>query len=61
MHAGSKSQNNKYDGTQVLGNLPPLVTKRKNELFLSHMQKKFLLSLLSQLLAPLSQLLAPLS
>ena len=56
MHAGSDSQKSKYDGTQVLGNLPPLITKRQNEPFLSHTQKKFLLSPLSQLLALLSQL-----
>ena len=56
MHASSNSQKSKYDGMQVLGNLPPLVTKRKNEPFLSHTQTKFLLSPLSQLLALLSQL-----
>ena len=56
MHAGSDSQKSKYDGTQVLGNLPPLVTKRQNEPFLFHTQTKFLLSPLSQLLALLSQL-----
>ena len=35
MHAGSNSQKSKYDGTQVLGNFPPFVTKRQNKPFLS--------------------------
>ena len=55
MHVGSDSQKSKYDGMQVLGNLPPLVTKRQNEPFLSHTQTNFTLSPLSQLLALLSE------
>ena len=56
MHAVSKSQKSKYDGTQILGNPPPIVTKRQNEPFLPHMQTGSLLSSLSQPLALLSQL-----
>ena len=48
MHAGSKSQKSKYDGMQILGNLPPIVTKRQNEPFLPHTQTGSLLSSLSQ-------------
>ena len=54
MHAVSKSQKSKYDGTQILGNPPPIVTKRQNEPFRSHTQTDSLLSSLSQPLALLS-------
>ena len=55
MHAGSDFQKSKYDGTQVLGNLPPLVTKRQNESFLSHTQTNVIFSPLSHLLVLLSE------
>ena len=61
MHAGSNSQKSKYNCTQILGNLPPLITKRQSEPFLSHTQKKFLLSPLFQLLALLSEIYSYLS
>ena len=54
MHADLDSQKSKYDSTQVLGNLPHLITKRQNEPFLSHTQTTLTLSSLSQLLALLS-------
>ena len=39
MHAGPNSQKRKYDGTQILGNSPDLVTKRQIGPFLSHKKK----------------------